>query len=172
MQMTETNEKLMVVNENGEVVTTITSGDRIVRGESVEYLGDTVEWGKNMPFVKMFTEFLPEVALKLSGGAAIVALALSQHIAYGSNLICNRSSNNPINNDEIGVITGYNKRQIMRIMDELVAAKVFARTKVGHSYQYYANPYIFSKGSRINKTLEAMFKNYPHEQNKGDKNVT
>lgn len=113
----------------------------------------------------MFTEFLPKVALKLSGGAAIVAIALSQFITYGSNLLCNRVSNSPLNNDDIMSVTGYSKSTVIRLMDELVKAKVFARTKVGVSYQYYANPYIFSKGSRINKTLEAMFKNYPHEQN-------
>ena len=153
-----------MVNPNGEVVTTIRNGDRIVRKESVDYLNDTVPWGENMPFVKMFTGFLPEIALKLSGGAAVVALGLSRYIAYGSNLLCKRSSNNPLNNEDIIEITNYTKRQVIRIMDELVKEKIFARTKVGTNYQYYANPYIFSKGARINKTLEAMFKNYPHEQ--------
>lgn len=153
---------LRVIDENGQVLTTINSGDRILRKESVDHLSETIPWGKDMDFVKMYSHF-SKVALGLSGGATVIAVVLAEYIAYQSNLICNRCQTNPLNNDDICRITGYEKRQVLRLMTELVEKKVFARTKVGHSYQYYANPYIYSKGARINKTLEAMFRNYTLE---------
>ena len=145
----------------GEVSGHINQGDRIVRKATSEYLCDTVEWGKDRPFVKVFIDFFPKIAESLTGGAVGLMSAIVPYIAYRSNLLCNRSSNNPLSNKDIEEVTGLSNKSVIKYMEELVNAKVLFRGKCGKSYQYYANPYIYCKGGRINKTLEAMFKNYP-----------
>jgi hypothetical protein len=155
------NEPLRLVDANGEVVGTYDPGDRIVRKESIEFLCDTMEWGKGRPFIKVFIDYFPKVAEELSGGAVGLMSVLATYIAYRSNLLCNRSSNNPLSNKDVEDITGLSKTSVTKYMDELVDAKVLFRGKTGNSYQYYANPYVYCRGSKINKTLEAMFKNYP-----------
>lgn len=152
---------LKLVDCNGEIVGSIEQGDRIVRKASVEFLCDTMEWGKGRPFIKVFIDYFPKVAESLSGGAVGLMSVIATYIAYRSNLLCNRSSNNPLSNKDIEDITGLSKVSVAKYMDELVDAKVLFRGKTGKSYQYYANPYVYCKGTKINKTLEAMFKNYP-----------
>ena len=118
---------------------------------------------KGVQFIKVFRSNFIQIAPKLSGGAVIVMSLIAPYIAYRSNLVCKGSNGNdgtPLNNDDIEGITGFSKPTIIKIMNELVEHRVLARTKVGHSYQYYANPYIYCCGTRINKTLETMFKYY------------
>jgi len=152
---------IRLVDCNGEVVDTIDGKDRIVRAASVEFLCDTIAWGEDRPFIKVFIDFFPKVAEELSGGAVGLMSVIVPYIAYQSNLLCNRSCNNPLNNKDIEDITGISKPSVIKYMNELVDAKVLFRGNTGKSYQYYANPYIYCRGKRINKTLEAMFRNYP-----------
>jgi hypothetical protein len=152
---------LRIINDDGEIVNEIHEGDRITRGKSTVYLKDTIPWGKDMTFVKLFDDYFPKVSLELSGGAVAVMTMLSTYIAYESGMICSRTKDYPLNNHDIERITQLSEKTVSKLMDELVESKVFCRNHVGRSWQYFANPYIFCRGARINKTLEAMFKDYP-----------
>jgi hypothetical protein len=132
----------------------------ILSDETVD--SDKMYWGMDRPFIKMFLDYMPKLALKLSGGAMATALRLTEYINYDSNLLSKRGGN-PLNNEDIQQIMEYSKKTVIRIMDELVSNKVLFRGRTGHSYQYYANPYLFNKGKYVNKTLAAMFKDYPDE---------
>lgn len=154
---------IMVNADDGEIVGEINPGDRIMRRESIKYLADTVEWGKGRPFIKVFADYFPRVMIGMSGGAVGIMHLLSTYIAYGSNLLCNRTTNNPLNHQDIEEITNLSNKTVIKFMDELVKHKVVSRVKVGYGYQYYANPYIYCRGSRINKTLETMFQDYPEK---------
>ena len=153
---------LIVNPDTGEIVGKLESNDRIVRGKSDEFLHNTMVW-ENGSFIKVFRDNYMKAANALSSTTAVaVASMLSNYIAYRSNLLCKREERYPLNNLDIQDITGLSNKTVVKVMDELVQKKVFARANVGHSYQYYANPYIYVCGTRINKTLQAMFKNYPH----------
>lgn len=157
------NSEVRLVNSDGEIIGTIESGDRILRSASTEFLKETIPWMKGVQFIKVFRSNFLQIAPKLSGGAVVVMSMIAPYIAYRSNLVCKGANGNngaPLNNEDIEEVTGYSKPTVIKIMDELVTHKVLARTKVGHSYQYYANPYIYCCGTRINKTLEAMFRTY------------
>lgn len=148
--------------DTGEIKDMLGDNDKILRGKSSEYLRETTPWNAG-PFIKVFRDNYMKAANGLSTTTAVaVASMLSSYIAYRSNLLCNREERYPLNNTDIQEITGLSKKTVIKVMDELVQKKVFARANVGHSYQYYANPYIYVCGTRINKTLQAMFKNYPH----------
>lgn len=101
------------------------------------------------------------IAKDISGISLAIAIFLQTYAKYQSNLIA-YDNGRPISNDDIVKLTEYSKPTVVKCMDELVSTKVFARVKVGKSYQYYANPYIFCKGKRVNKTLIDMFKNYKY----------
>jgi hypothetical protein len=123
---------------------------------------DLIRWGDDRPFVKVFLDYMPQLALKLTGGALATALRLAEYINYDSGMLSKRGGN-PLSNDDIQEIMGYSKKTTIRVLDELVCRKVLCRTRAGHSYRYFANPYLFTRGKAINKTLDAMFKNYPEE---------
>lgn len=162
--MVNTSNLKVIDADTGEVVDEINGGDRILRSKSLDYLHETTKWGTGMPFVKVFTEYLPTLAINLSGAAVMTIISLVPYVAYKSNLLCKRTKDHPMNNADIEEVTHYSRRNVTRIMDELVSQKIVARVLVGNSYQYYVNPYIYLKGNRINKTLEAMFKNYKYER--------
>ena len=149
--------------ETGEILGDVNSDGKNLNDNSCKFLHDTITWGKGLSFIKVFRDNYMKAANSLTTTTAVaVASILSNYIAYRSNLLCRREERYPLNNTDIQEITGLSNKTVIKIMDELVQKKVFARANVGHSYQYYANPYIYVCGTRINKTLQAMFENYPH----------
>jgi hypothetical protein len=68
----------------------------------------------------------------------------------------------PLDLFDIAEITNLHHKTISKVMIGLVNKKVFykGRTGIKNSCQFFANPFIFSKGKYINKTLYAMFKDY------------
>ena len=152
-----------LIDEDGVVVNEIREGDsvKITRKESIEYLTNTVPWGEGWSFVKLFDDSLTKLALRLSGAELATAFILSKYIKYESGLLCNHNSKHPLSNADIQKIMSYSDRTITNVMDTLVKKKVLFRGKTGKQWQYYANPHIFCRGQRINKTLQDMFRDYP-----------
>lgn len=150
---------IRMINDNGEQIGNIYEGDRIVRKESVEFLKETIPWKIKDPFIKMFPESLRVVALNSSGTELAIIMSLIECIDYDTGMLSSHKGF-PITNIDIEEITGFNKKTIIIAMDNIVCNKILSRNKVGRSYQYFANPFIFMKGKRITTTLHAMFKNY------------
>lgn len=90
----------------------------------------------------------------------MIMFALAPCILPGSSLVVN-ANGDAMNNDDIQEATGTSKKSVAKYMNELVESKVLFRGTTGNSYKYFANPYIYCKGNRINDTLEEMFKGYP-----------
>lgn len=125
----------------------------------LEYLDDHQKLNENRPFVKVFEDF-GDIAARVSGASLYTMCKLTPYISFGSNLIARKRSSVPLVSRDIEIITGYTYRTVKKCLAELVDKKVFARVRVGRSYSYYANPYIFCKGEEFNKTLKTMFKGY------------
>lgn len=149
-----------IVNDDGEIVGEINEGDSILRKASSDYLESTIPWGKDMKFVKICIDCIPRLSELLTGSALGTMLALTPYIQYNSNIIAKNNGGRPLKNSDVERIMRYSNKTVKVIMDELVDKRVLFRGRTGTSYQYYANPYIFTKGRRINKTLEVMFKGY------------
>lgn len=155
------NNKAIVDRNTGEIVDYLKEGDSIRRKETTEYLNSTVSLDNKKPFVKTFPE-IRNFAKGIGATSLAISLVLQTYVSYTSNLV-SYDNGKPIMNEDIMEIMGYSNPTITKCMNELVLNKVFARVTVGHYYQYYANPYIFCKGNRINKTLEDMFKSYKNK---------
>lgn len=134
--------------------------------EDISEEQDRVLWQPEKKFVKVFPDELANVVTmlddegkRLSGAELAIVMLLMGHISYNSGMLT-KGGGNPVSQSDIEKITGFNRITVVKSMDRLVRKKVFARNKVGKSYQYFANPYIFFRGRFINATLVDMFKTY------------
>lgn len=160
----------VVDSKTGEVMTENTVYTKInetVKVIEVKNKPNSVLWGEGRPFVKVFIDYMPQLALRLSGGALAIVLRLTEYINYDSGLVTKHSGGSPLTNNDIQTIMWYSNKTIVKLMGELVDKKVFFRGRTGHCYQYYANPYLFTRGKTINKTLKSMFKDYPDVFSRG-----
>lgn len=155
-------EKVVVckmVSNDGEIINEVYEGDRLVRKSTIDYLHEHVEIGKDKGFTKMFDDILFDLyAENLTGKQLSFALLMCKYIKYDSGLIA-YSNGKPIDYEGFMEITKMSQSAIFECLNVLVKKRIFAKTKVGYDIKYFANPYIFCKGTRINKTLEDTFKN-------------
>lgn len=160
--MTTASQLAIVDLSSGEILDTVEHGDRlrVTKKASVDKLMSQTKWGEGWQFVKLFSDNVRALEGKLSAGSMMIMFALAPCIAHRSNLVINGDSK-AMNNDDIQNATGLSKKVVARYMTELVRADVLFRGCTGHSYKYFANPYIYCKGNAINDTLEEMFKDYP-----------
>lgn len=162
-----TEETIIVCNgSTGEIVAHISGnyeyGDQLkfTKRASIDKLRSQCDWGDNWKFVKLFSDNVRALEGKLSAGSMMIMFALAPCISPRSNLVIN-ASGNEMNNENIQEATGLSKKVVAKYMNELVDSQVLFRGRTGHSYKYFANPYIYCKGNVINDTLEEMFKGYP-----------
>ena len=122
-------------------------------------------WRDGDEFIKLFTSDLAEIVDGLTGPEAFVLFALIPFISYETGMLTvGKTYKRPLINDDIRSMTKKSDTTVAVIMEKLVEKRLLSRNKVGRSYQYFANPYIFFKGKFINKTLIAMFRKYAEER--------
>ena len=127
-----------------------------------------IPWRAEDTFIKLFTSDLADIVDDLTGSEAFTLFALIPYISYETGMLTIGTTNNkhPITNEDIHHMIKRSESNVTIIMDKLVSKRILSRNKVGRSYQYFANPYIFFKGKFINKTLIAMFRKYAEERRK------
>jgi hypothetical protein len=158
----------IVSGSTGEIIKEIKDGDscRVTSAEQIEFLKQREQledWEPEHEFIKVYPEGLEQIADILTGTEMLILVRLIPYISYHTGMLIIKDSfgdKRPIIQEDIMQITGYKKNAVVDTMDKLVRNKIMSRNKVGCTYQYFVNPYIFFKGKYINKTLKAMFKNY------------
>ena len=146
-------------------------GDRIVRAEQIEFLQEHEIWKPKENFVKVYDSGIDSIldnisdkdACKLSGMDCKLLLKLIRYISYESGMLTKTGKNDSryaLKNEDIVKMTGIRAQTISSCMGHLVELSILSKNKYGAQYQYYANPYIFFRGKRINKMLKDMFKKY------------
>lgn len=143
--------------DTGEKAGDIYEGDRIVRGQSLDYLQSTMEILPGEPFIKMYARPLSFLAESMSGPEMNLIYMLLPHLGYESGML-QHSNGQPITREYISGLTGQSERTIDRLLQGLRDKQIIGRNVVGRDVQYFANPYLFQRGRRINKTLHDMFK--------------
>ena len=66
-------------------------------------------------------------------------------------------------------ISGISKGKLSAVINSLVEKDIVYKGKNSNTTQYFVNPWLFCKGSRINKVLKTMFKNYEIQTKDGVK---
>jgi hypothetical protein len=149
------NEMLKVVN-----VEKMAKSSGVNRHVAAKIMDPTLErWQRGFQYTKVFSYAMNIVGKGLSGSECKVIMLLLGYIRYDTGMLTTLKGFPLTNHDIIGLVN-MSKRTVSDIMDGLVRKRIFARSRVGVCNQYFANPYIFLRGSYINKTLKAMFRNY------------
>ena len=147
------NRRVVETDENGQ----------ITKEYSYKVDDNVIVFNKDRNFIKLFTSQLKKLKKKVSQTETLILLDLTHYISYESGMLTKTGENDsryPLTNKDIEKITEFSPGVVIKSMIHLVDVGVFARTKVGKNYIYFANPFIFCKGVKINKTLIDMFKKF------------
>lgn len=158
-----------VVNlDTGEIVDDMYPGDKIVRAESrrsykkyTKSKDSTPEFEKwdldnfyraNISELSLLMEDLSQAEKAFLFSISPYVSFEDSHLSYGNGI--------DIGTEELVKITGMSRATTYRTIDDLISKDVLYKGKNSRSRQYFVNPWLFSKGNRINKVLKTMFKNY------------
>jgi hypothetical protein len=147
-----------VVNlKTGVVVHEMQPGDRIIRRNTVEYLGDTMEINHGEPYAKAYIKPMFALARALSGQELQMVYFLLPYISYESGILMH-SNGRKLTRGCISDATGLGLRTVDRLLQSLHAKQVIGRHNNGREVHYTVNPWLFMRGKRINRTLYEFFK--------------
>lgn len=165
-------DKLVVANivdtKTGEIVNDLYRGDKIVRAESKKSYKKYANAKKENPeyekwdldnFYRANIGELELLMKELSQIEKAFLFSISPYVSFeDSHLQYNNGVD--IGTEDLVKITGMSRATVYRTIDDLIAKDVLYKGKNSRSRQYFVNPWLFSKGNRINKVLKTMFKNY------------
>jgi hypothetical protein len=120
---------------------------------------DKIPWEVDGSFTKVVDVEICNLALRLTGAETALVFLLMPKIAYETGMLT-KGGGVPVTMADIERMSNLSMRTVIKCMDGLVSKRVYARSKVGREYRYFANPYIFFKGKYVSRTLIAMFKDY------------
>lgn len=147
-----------IVDTNGECISELFEGDRIVRKKSVDYLQTTYEW-KIEHFYKGHIEEIRKVLFDLSMPEKAFLFSVATYVGYED--CCLKYDNGKeLAFSDIIEITGMSKGQVSATINSLIKKDILYKGKNSQQRQYFVNPWLFCKGNRINKVLATMFSNY------------
>lgn len=149
--------KYVVDAETGEYINAMYDGDRITRDMSVNYLESTEALNNGKNYVKVYDEsIIMLLEENLSGADIKVVLSLLPLIRYDSGLI-GYPNGNHLKASSIPERCGLSEKTAYKSLETLTLKRIFAKVRVGREIKLYANPFIFMRGVRANKTLVSMF---------------
>lgn len=150
----------------GAVLTELREGDRITRKKSIEaykeYVGripdDCETWGYGN-YIRVNAEELEKLVPELNASERAFIFSVLPYVSYTS---CELEYRNHVTIQTEGLekITGLKKTALYGVIKSLVKKNILYRGRNGNGLQFFMNPWVVSKGTAINKTLKAMFKNY------------
>lgn len=158
--------------ETGEIVTDIHPGDRIVRHKSSESYRKVVKKNADNNSVKdefqkwdldnFFRANISELSLwmdDLSQAEKAFLFSVSPYISFED---CRLIYGNGIDigTEKFIEITNMSRSLVYETINSLIKKDILYKGRNSRSRQYFINPWLFSKGNRINKVLKGMFGNY------------
>lgn len=147
-----------IIDDDMNIIDEIREGDRIVRGKSLDIYNNTVELNKNDSYVKMYSKCMFELSNVITGKESIMLTYLLQFVSYQTGILTH-SNGICVTRGFIAKDTNQDRRTVDRTLEGLVKKKVIGKYRTGKSVCYLVNPYIFMKGTRVNKTLAKLFEN-------------
>jgi hypothetical protein len=149
----------LVVNpDTGEIINEINAGDRLLRKTSVEYLNNTQDW-KMENFFKGHTGEIGNWIKDLSVNERAFLFSIVPHIGYED--CCIKYSNGrPLGTEDLVKVTYMPRSTVYEVLVSLTKKDILYRGKNSKERQFFINPWLFCKGSRINKVIRTMFRNY------------
>lgn len=160
----------VVVNpETGEITDDLRPGDRIVRKKSSDSYQKQVKKNsestpdyQNWNLDNFYRANISELALwmdDLSQTEKAFLFSVSPYISFED---CRLIYGNgvDIGTEDLIKITKQSRSVVYETVDSLIKKDIIYKGRNSRTRQYFINPWLFSKGNRINKVLKAMFGNY------------
>lgn len=151
----------MVVDEYGEIINEIYEGDRITRADDVYH-----NFNKGKSFVKLYGGVITLMRKQLTDRQFSLAVALAEFVCYQDCCLRTGGHNNgnPMTNRDIADALDENYNTIREIMRELKAKEVLGVFETGGKKFITVNPWIYTRGTDVNKTVMAYFKDSVYAQ--------
>ncbi|HHX60331.1 MAG TPA: hypothetical protein GX707_06290 [Epulopiscium sp.] len=159
----------LVSDNTGEITDAIYPGDRIVRGESSEsYRKYVKNKSKDEPSYQkwdldnFYRANISELTLlleDLSQTEKAFLFSISPYISF-EDCHLKYHNNADMGTEDLVRITKMPRNTVYKTIKSLIDKDVLYKGMNSKTRQYFVNPWIFSKGSRINKVLKTMFGNY------------
>lgn len=74
---------------------------------------------------------------------------------------CIRHTNGKeLNVEDVAELSGMSRNKAFEVVKGLIEKDILYKGKNSKNVQYFVNPWLFSKGTRVNRVLKRMFKNY------------
>lgn len=143
--------------KTGEVIDKIYPGDKIVREQQSHEDDGTMSW--KVDFIKSNSRELRLLTKELSHMQKSLLFSILPYVRYESCMITHFNGKD-INLSGLSEVSGISNKSIKKITGELIAMDILYKGKNSRNNQYFINPWLIYKGTRINKTLKSMFKNY------------
>lgn len=150
-----------LITNDGEVITDLYEGDKVVRGKTIEFLEQTQEW-KIEHFYKGHIDEITKLNQELNVYEKAFIYSVVPYVGYNDCLLKynNTADGNPLTFDDMVKITGISRGKLHQTLDDLIKKDIIYKGRNSVGLQYFINPWLFCKGQRINKVLKAMFQNY------------
>lgn len=148
-----------VIDTQGEIITEMYEGDRILRKKSVEYLEITQEW-KMEHFYKGHITEMRKTMSELNTYEKAFLYSIATYVGY-EDCCLKHDNGNELTFDDLVLLSGMSRSKVSEVINSLIKKDILYKGRNSSSNkQYFMNPWLFCKGHRINKVLATMFKNY------------
>ena len=178
----------IVIDENGEIkeeftgkrIVSLEKGDRVLRKKSIEYLAIREKYGKEKAlekikesqkdtttymncltdaFTKADTKEFKCLLKELDVYEKAFLLSVMPYVGY-EDCAVKKDNGSPLNMKDFASISGMSERKVFDVVGSLKDKCIIYKGKTGSEIQYFMNPWLFSKGNKLNKVLKYMFRNY------------
>lgn len=151
--------RVVIDTASGEVLSELEPGDRILRQRSVDYLQSTVEVGKAEIYTKIYSKSAKALAKEVTPAEMGVLCMVLNYLSYDTGILM-FSNGRALTRSHIAKETRLSERQVDRIMEKLKELEVLKKVLgAKREVTFIMNPWLFMRGTRINKTLYEMFRN-------------
>lgn len=161
-----------LINEDGVILNTIKEGDKvkIVRKETLDFIkseDDLIEINKGEPFIKIYPNVIDCLLNEdLSSADYKIIFICMKYLRYDSGAVMYENNGNFLSQKDIIALTKLGKKTVYNSIEKLVSKKILHKGVTGKEYQLFMNPFIFMRGTKVNKTLCSMFAKSKWNKNK------
>ena len=160
----------IVSKETGEIIDQLKVGDKVIKKENQEKQKEyfdtyETEFNKDKRFVKMF-EGMNEVRKILTGSEALILLGMLDFVSYDDGIIRKGGHGNGkiLTVEELADEMDVNYSTIRKTISSLTKKGIIGIHKTGCRdnpnlliKSIIVNPYIFMRGTKMNKTILGLF---------------
>jgi DNA-binding MarR family transcriptional regulator len=133
-------------------------GDRVIRGKTIDYLNGSSEW----KIEHFFKGNIKEIQLwmdDLTANEKAVLFTISPYVGY-DDCCLKKLNGDMLRFDDIVRMSGLSRSTVSEVLNSLQKKDILCKNTNSRERQYFVNPWLFCRGSRVNKVLQTMFRNY------------